>query len=275
MMRTMSQLKILHVLQVLIVTLFISGCGAFDGSSSALTRQSVRPFVLNQAQFNVRVRYQNGAEPYVGNLASGVCVWSITEMNLKGSLPDWVANVSVPHNLSQMSRINSPIRGEWTQEALKELAFETNFSQQGLTNNTITAYYLLGNYKKNPAAMGLHFHGSSVVFIFKDIVRSLGGTRDSQSFTEQAAIMHEIGHAFGLVNGYVQMTWGPHEDPHSKSHCTNRACVMYRRSDGVQGYQQFRIREMLGRSEDLFNLFGQECNVDLQNFYQQGCSGFL
>ena len=178
-----------------------SGCGAFKDSSSIKGRQEVRPFILNQNQFQINVRYEVGAEPYVNRLSNGLAAWSITEMNLKANLPQWISNVRVPFDLSEMTQINAFGRSQWSKEELEALAFKTQFSQDGLTNNTITVYYLNGSYVEKPKAIGLHFHGSSVVFVFKQVVRSLEGTLDSQTFTEQSAVVHEIGHAFGLVDG--------------------------------------------------------------------------
>ena len=42
---------------------------------------------------------------------------------------------------------------------------------------------------------------------------------------EQSTLVHELGHAFGLVNDGVALT-SAHEDAAHAHHCTNEKCVM-------------------------------------------------
>ena len=103
------------------------------------------------------------------------------------------------------------------------------------------------------------------MFIFKDVIRSLGGSTSLQHLAEQSVILHEVGHALGLVNGYVGMTSYDHEDPGSSSHCTNPNCVMYKKNNGSASLRTFIQQRQ--SSAGAFNFFGRECLVDLQNFY--------
>ena len=253
---------LLNLFWVVVLQFTVVGCGGITsdlfGSSEA-----ARPFLVHGRAFNLNVRYEQTAAPFTGSFSNGRRIWSLTSTNLRAALPNSISSISVTSDLSQMVQLRSFGITSWSKERLKGMAFESSFAKSGLANNTITAVFLRGRYVENTRAMGIHFHGSAVVFIFKDVVESLGTSQDQMASAEQSTIIHEVGHAIGLVNSFVPMTWGAHEDPANKNHCTNPNCVMYKRSDGLPALEKVRNTNPQGT----LNLFGPECLHDLNNFY--------
>lgn len=250
----------------LVSGLLVSCSGITDFFESDEANQ---PFLVNgNRTFTLQVRYEQTAAPFVGNLSNGRDIWSITAANLRDILPASVDTINVPNRLSQMTALRPFNRTQWTKEQLTGMAFRSSFGQAGRTNNTITAVFLHGSYVENPVALGIHFENSAVVFIFKDVINRQPLSNIQKAAAEQTTIVHELGHALGLVNGFVPMTWGPHEDSNHPNHCTNTNCIMFRQNDG-----SFALNRILnGRNADSLNLFGPECLTDLRNFYNRGNS---
>lgn len=77
--------------------------------------------------------------------------------------------------------------------------------------------YLDGTYGPNAAAIAISYTGHSIA-IFTDMLGPNG--------PEGAALVHELGHQLGLVNGTTkQLT--PHEDTTHPLHDINQSCVMF------------------------------------------------
>jgi hypothetical protein len=74
-----------------------------------------------------------------------------------------------------------------------------------------------------------HENGLLVVFpdSFTGAVQLVNGERvDAQGALERAVLMHELGHALGLVNRGVPMQT-PREDPHHPGHSVHKGSVMH------------------------------------------------
>ena len=85
---------------------------------------------------------------------------------------------------------------------------------------------------------------------------SIAGTTMSEQ-VEQVTLVHEFGHAIGMVNRGVPMVEDHHDTDHG-AHCSNPDCVMYWTVEGadIVGFIQSRL---LGASDVLF---GPECLAD-------------
>ena len=78
--------------------------------------------------------------------------------------------------------------------------------------------------------LGAVYAGTSIV-MFKGNIRSSSGggplsSRPPEEVVERAVLVHEFGHAAGLVNLGAPMQ-RPHEDPENQGHSSNRNSVMY------------------------------------------------
>lgn len=103
--------------------------------------------------------------------------------------------------------------------------------------------YLDGHSDQDTASgkvLGVHYATTSIA-IFKESIRSSGGlpgvlfgSRD----VEEAVLVHEFGHAIGLVNNGVPMVRG-HEDGEHPGHSTNEQSVMYWAVENTLGLSEF------------------------------------
>ena len=216
------------------------GCQFEDKQNDALnSRRTATEVVKNLPNFQLRVFYMPGAEPYTGQLSgSRSPVWSIVERSIVHVLPPNVTNVSVPYSLNQMETINLRYREKWGNRRLKRIATNVSFAQAGENINTISVIFLDGFYRRNEQAIGLHFSGTPVVFLFKSSIEMLGGNRVEQQIAEQSVIVHELGHAIGLVDGRVPMV-ADHQDHNSPGHCSNPNCIMYAENNGRRTAMKF------------------------------------
>ena len=262
----MTNVRLWSVL--LSVLIFVQlGCNFQDSEDNVGDRKNAAEVVKNHPNFQLKVFYQPGAEPYTGQLfTNGTQVWSIMENTLGQILPPGVNQVAMPFTRAEMEIINLPQKRMWGKRRLSRLSQDIRFAQSGGSANTLSVVFLSGYYRPNENAVGLHFAGRPVVFIFKPSVIQLQGDQIQQAIAEQAVIAHEVGHAIGLVNGRVNMVGVNHEDPASPGHCSNPRCVMYRDNNGRETAMRY-VDQV--RATGNFSLFGQECLQDLSSHYSQ------
>ncbi len=119
-------------------------------------------------------------------------------------------------------------RDAWSVDDLK--AAEDKNRDQRPGGNTMVLYvlYVDGEFEENSGVIGIHY-GSTSVAIFKERIRSgsfTGPLGLSVAEAEQAVLVHEFGHAIGLVNRGIPMV-EDHEDDEHPGHSDNSDSVMY------------------------------------------------
>lgn len=104
----------------------------------------------------------------------------------------------------------------------------------------------------NGKVLGAAYHGTSIVMFKGNIKANTGGgplsTRPQEQYVERAVLIHELGHAAGLVNLGAPMVRN-HEDPAHPGHSSNSADVMYWALDtsgGIAGLVNCSLREDCG-----------------------------
>ena len=105
----------------------------------------------------------------------------------------------------------------------------------------------------NTQVLGLTYHGSSIA-LFVDVADQDGDPFQTTEEVEGTAIVHEAGHALGLVNGGCPMVV-PHEDFVHDGHDASEASVMY------WLIQIDPISPNIGDAD--FALFGTNCEDDI------------
>lgn len=129
---------------------------------------------------------------------------------------------------------------------LAEIArLEDEHRDQRTSGDTAVLYvlYVAGGSEDDTSegkVLGATYRGTSIV-MFKGNIRANTNTdgnplsgRPPESVVESAVLVHEFGHAAGLVNLGTPMV-RPHEDPQHEGHSTNRESVMYWAVENTQG----------------------------------------
>lgn len=179
------------------------------------------------ASFTVRVVYEVGAEPIVDNLPLGAPTWYITRDSVTALFSTHTARtITVPTALADMLLIADQNRTTWTTAQLTALGDAQFGSAVTGTAATLGVIFVNGTYEGSTTTLGIHITGKSYAFVFKDIVTAVGGTAFQQKYVEQATVVHELGHALGLVNNGVPMV-AAHEDATHAHHSSDTNCVMY------------------------------------------------
>lgn len=279
---------------VALVSGFISACGKKKGSHD-VTYETFghSPYDLPSSffssgvtEFVVEVDYEvgptptppaasaQGAEPYVGVTQSGLPYWNIFENNLKKATQSKnpVPTVIVPKTMAEMHPIPYQNKQTWTPSEIYNLA-ESIRTQRSTSNQGVFFILFLAGYlddenspgSPNPNVIGVSLSGTTIIAIFKPVVRSSGNQSGLVPiYVEQSTMVHEVGHALGLVNNGLPMLTS-HQDSSHGAHCSNPNCTMYWENEGIANLKSFLQRVMLPGGST--TLFGSECLNDLQNYH--------
>lgn len=204
----------------------------------------------------LEVAYASGAAPVTGNAGKEDDAWNITELNLDALFAGSKA-LRVPHALDEMAELGTLDGGPYEKSELLELA---DGLRRRTREDTVTLYVLFvdGFYEedgeRDDSVIGIHFGTSGVIAMFKPALDDNGKLT---AVAEQSTLVHEVGHAVGLVNDGLPLTADHHDADHG-SHCTRTECVMYYALEGKKTLMDFaKTHEKSAES-----LFGPDCLAD-------------
>lgn len=142
----------------------------------------------------------------------------------------------------------------WTPEALVELERTTRRTPHAAPNALLHVIYPAGLYN-NTGAAGVTISGPVIgpVVVFLDKLREISiGTplgvlptpnpRPAVDVLERSTLLHEAGHAMGLVNNGLTPV-NDHEDLNHRGHSRHRDSVMYWAVDTENGLRQLLFRD--------------------------------
>ncbi len=149
---------------------------------------------------------------------------------------------------------------------------EDRYRDEFRGGNTAVMYflYLNGSYTTGNV-IGVAYHGSSIA-IFIEQVRDAASLRIDGRELEQAVLVHETGHLFGLVEINYQSQHN-HQDPENAHHCDHtdalghHDCVMYFaiETTNAASFDSY-YNQVVG---DVPNDFCEYCKSDLQQQRQR------
>lgn len=211
----------------------------------------------------IEVDYMAGAEPYTGDVLNFGELWELFRTNAERLFEGRGKTFIVPGALSDIEQIE--VSGDAFSGA-DILAIAEAHRDSLSAGSTATFYFvwLDGRYEKDgevqDGVLGVSIGGSGVVAMFKPVIESTGAGPglNVEKFVEQATLIHEFGHAVGLVDNGVEPSSDHHDEAHG-AHCSNADCVMYWQIEGTAGAIDFATQFAL--SSDAI-LFGQECLDD-------------
>ncbi len=269
----------LHLLVCILVV--ISGCSPsgqshdYENTDNTGDADIPRdPMVLDLAdlyttctRITVHVAYEPDALPYTGSTETGIPYWSVLENNLSVLFVERTIapDVVVPKDLANMEQIPGQGRVLWTPQQIIALASYIWDTPQTETSAEFYVLFVNGYYNDETGAnryiIGISVGGTPVIAVFKDVIADSGFTHATNCFMEQAVLVHEFGHAVGLVNNGVPMA-SRHEDLLHPRHCINENCVMYWEND--RDNLVFFIHRIISTDSQI--LFDSQCLRDASSF---------
>ncbi|MBK24425.1 MAG: hypothetical protein CME70_10555 [Halobacteriovorax sp.] len=256
---------------VLMLFIFLTSCGTETAGGnkfipSQQTSELLKVFFSSMTQLNVGVFYEPGAEPFTQSFITGKKAWDVTEDNMKALYDQRSQSVtySIPKDLNQMTALPSQNRAIWDYQSLVELNNSLSFGSSSGPTAEFSIIYVRGTFEGNSNVIGVSLTGTTIIAIFKDVVNSMTSseTQDVKNYVEQFTVVHELGHALGLVNNGVPLTSNHHDSAHG-SHCSNSSCVMNWVNEGGKEFVDFIKNYIIsGRN----TAFGSECLQDVRSF---------
>jgi len=253
------------------LSLTLAGCplDGGDPESAGNPYETPRTYFSTMTALVVEVAYETGAEPYTG-IGLGQPLWDFLKSNLAALFQGraTVPNVSVPVSLTEMQSLPTQNKTTWTAADLLNLARVRRTGTSTAATGDFFVAFLNGYFDVSGSpdlnVLGVLVGGTTVMALFKPVIESAaaGELPYVGKYVEQTTLVHEMGHALGLVNYGLPLT-AAHQDTANGAHCTNLACVMYWQIEGVAAARQFVKRDVLAGNEVMF---GSECLTDARSY---------
>nr|MBA3498912.1 hypothetical protein [Deltaproteobacteria bacterium] len=169
----------------------------------------------------------------------------------------------IPRTTATMQSIGAVGDEQLTVPDLLALANTHRAGRDSATEKTYYVLFVSGFFTDangpNNAVLGVSIGDTGVIVMFKDVVRSASGLSNIQRYVEQSTLVHELGHAIGLVNNGVPLA-SPHQDAEHGAHCTNESCVMFWQNEGASAMAAWATQFVLTSNTILFK---PECLADV------------
>ena len=254
----------LAVFAVLGVTLACACAAQQEDSASSQDGLTAGPSALldpAKKRLSLEIDYASGAAPFV-KTPGGADPWKIFKDNANALL-DGKIDVVVPAGLAGMERLTDITAKEFDRAALVDIAQKHRGA--ATTTDPVSLYVVFldgrfkdeqGNVSDNTA--GVSVRGTGIIAMFKPVITE--GFKDPHLpvYMEQTSLVHEFGHAIGLVDDGLPPT-SPHRDEAHGAHCNNPSCIMYYKNDMLHDGVDFVATYLTPRKGILF---GSECLGD-------------
>ncbi len=204
----------------------------------------------------------------------------LMERNALRLFNDSNKTLEIPSSVDQMARLDDVTKTDFTTQDLLDIAVK---HRTQISAGNTAAYYFIwvnGYYSKdgqrNNAVLGVSVGDSGVIAVFKpalqDNLDTLVGPIDSPAdklalainsrLIEQMVMLHELGHAVGLVNDGLPMS-AKHQDDGHGHHCSNPNCLMYWMNSRFNSVRQFVTTHI---TSDASSVFDDACLADAAAF---------
>jgi predicted Zn-dependent protease len=211
------------------------------------------------------IDYVTGAEPYTGAVLGFGEVWDVAQTNVERLFQGSNKVFDIPRTLDKMEKLTDVTGADFTVDQI--LAIASKHRNQLSSGDTATFYFvwLDGYYRDatgvNKDVLGVSLGTTGVLAMFKPVIAGTGSGAPGlnvEHYVEQATIVHEFGHAAGLVNNGLAQA-AAHDDAAHEGHCTNQDCVMYWAIEGTGGAISYVQKSLLASNTILY---GKECLDD-------------
>lgn len=253
------------------VLLIFAGLNACTQTNSVISYENPRTYFSTVVSLRVEVAYEPDAVPFTGTTAGGLNYWSILEDNLKAVFQarSQTVALTVPRELAAMTALSAQNRAVWTSSQILALADSTRKFRCTSVEADFIVLFLKGHLDNgqgaaNTSVIGVSLSGTTVIAIFKDVVRASGMNPSGPvpKYVEQSTLVHEMGHALGLVNNGVPHSTAHHDSAHG-AHCTSSQCVMNWVNEGASDLSTF-VAQFIASGSTV--MVGAECLKDIKDF---------
>lgn len=230
-------MRLLLIILVLFIGASCSKKAKEKSSYKTNPAETTKNFFTTASALTVEVAYEPGAEPYDDNLGvSSSSVWWILEENLnalylgRSNAPV----ITVPQRMADFTALPAQSKTSWTAEDILQLADRYRVNKSTSGHSYFWVVFVNGRFNNSSGTIGVSIKGTTVIAIFKDVIKASdpGGPRTLVAkYVEQSTLVHEMGHALGLVNSGLPLKTS-HEDTGHPAHCSDPDCVMYWSNEG-------------------------------------------
>lgn len=239
-----------------VASMFVGiGCSLHDESG-------LKEISLREARhIIVEIDAMVGATPSFAALKMGVSPWLVLERNLEAIAPPSFAGLSTPHSEEEVGPLDAAAGGVFSDDDIRGLAER----HRDLGGDELDAHFhilfLNGEYAGNTErarARAVNIGDTRIIAVFG---AAAADDSDFERMAEQSALVHELGHAFGLINLGIRDI-SHHSDPSSPQHCSEKDCVMGTYSTVSNAATRFL------QGGEVPVLFGSKCLEDVANYYE-------
>ncbi len=205
----------------------------------------------------IEIDYETDNEPFTGQTLGMGDTFDLSAANID-RLFAGKKEITLPRKLANMQDIGDIADEELTVSELLAIAAQHRDQADGGDTKTYYLLFVSGLFTTDEGpqsgVLGVSIGTTGVIAMFKDVIRSTDviGFPNVVRFVEQSTMIHELGHAFGLVDNGVPMV-APHRDVSHGAHCDNDACVMYYLNEGAADATAFVRDKVLTGSTILFD----------------------
>jgi hypothetical protein len=233
----------------LVMALVLTACSGDSNSIPRAFRYDPSFYFGDSGVASLEVYFEEGAEPFVGDFSGSnptlQKVWDLTFLNLEDifSFKTGSTQINVPRELNEMQPLGSLEDESWTVDDILDLADSQDIQSINGSEAIFNIFFVNGFFESNGVTVnnvvGVNISGTSIVVIFKDVINNMMPL-SFRAFYEQATVVHEIGHALGLVNNGVPVV-ADHFDGENGAHSNDDTCIMFYLNEGAADLIQFII----------------------------------
>jgi hypothetical protein len=242
-------------------------CGDSGGGGGTAPGEQPPPeevFPEKVTTIEIEVDYAPGAEPYTGDAGATGDVWDLFRANAEALFEGRDKTFIIPTTLDEMQELEDVPAGPYDYDEIVAIA---DAHRDRKSSGSVVTYYVVwldGLYEKDGSeqagVLGVSLTGTGIIAMFKPVIEStsVGPLGAVERYVEQATLVHEFGHAVGLVNNGLPLT-SEHHDAEHGAHCNNEDCVMYYQVEGASAMVDFVVARVT--SGDVV-LFADDCLAD-------------
>lgn len=232
-----------------------------EGSSGPSPTQTRSLFSSQTTTVDIEVDFAPGATPYVGSDGLFGSPWRLTRKNLEALFSRAPKTIVMDEALADMEALSSAPGGpDYTVDEILALAATHRQGKDTADTRTFYVIFLDGWFAddsgRRDTVLGVSIGATGVIAMFKPVI---SGTGLLARRVEQTTLLHELGHAFGLVDNGLKPIDATHVDREHGAHCVDSNCIMYWQNKVGSNLAAFIAQHVT--SEDSL-LFDEDCLND-------------